>query len=145
MAGDAWRRHRTHANLLALLEIAKPVHRTLVVGPLPAVNAEHDARRVPLSLRMQDMSAGLGISDIATYQRWLRIAVGAGQCATTMVRTRASAALCVWPGSSPPLAHGGLATAEHRSGALRVCGYNALTSGGLAGSATRATGMAYEQ
>jgi acyl-CoA thioesterase-1 len=56
----------TLANLQTMLETAKPVYRTLVVGPPPAADAEHDARLAPLSLRMQGVAAGLGIPYIAT-------------------------------------------------------------------------------
>jgi acyl-CoA thioesterase-1 len=56
----------TLANLQAMLETAKPVYRTLVVGPPPAVDAEQNARLARLSVRMQGVAAGLGIPYIAT-------------------------------------------------------------------------------
>jgi acyl-CoA thioesterase I len=56
----------TIANLQAMLETAKPVYHTLVVGPPPAADAEHNARLAQLSLRMQGVTAGLGIPYIAT-------------------------------------------------------------------------------
>jgi acyl-CoA thioesterase I len=56
----------TLANLQNMLVAAKPMYRTLVVGPPAAADAEHDARLARLSVRMQDMAAGLGIPYVAT-------------------------------------------------------------------------------
>jgi lysophospholipase L1-like esterase len=56
----------TLANLQSMLETAKPVYRTLVVGPPPVADAEHDARLAQLSVRMQGVAAGLDIPYIAT-------------------------------------------------------------------------------
>jgi acyl-CoA thioesterase-1 len=56
----------TLANLQTMLETAKPVYRTLVVGPPSAADAEHDARLASLSVRMQGVAASLGIPYIAT-------------------------------------------------------------------------------
>jgi lysophospholipase L1-like esterase len=56
----------TLANLRALLDSASNRYRTLVVGPPPAVDDDHNARLARLSERMQDVAIRLGVPYVAT-------------------------------------------------------------------------------
>jgi lysophospholipase L1-like esterase len=56
----------TLANLRAILNAATPHYRTLVVGPPPAVDPEHNARLAQLSVRMQAVAAALAVPYIET-------------------------------------------------------------------------------
>ena len=56
----------TLANLQAMLGIAKQRYRTLVVGPPPAADEEHNARLARLSERMQEVAAQFGVPYVAT-------------------------------------------------------------------------------
>ena len=55
----------TLANLRALLDSASNRYRTLVVGPPPAADADHNARLAHLSERMCDVTIRLGVPYVA--------------------------------------------------------------------------------
>lgn len=56
----------TLANLRALLDNATIRYRTLVVGPPPADDADHNTRVARLSERMRDAAGRLGVPYVAT-------------------------------------------------------------------------------
>jgi acyl-CoA thioesterase I len=56
----------TLANLHALLDSATNRYRTLVVGPPPAADDDHNARLARLSERMHDVAVRLGVPYVAT-------------------------------------------------------------------------------
>jgi acyl-CoA thioesterase I len=56
----------TIANLHAMLDNARTRYRTLMVGPPPATDADHNARLAHLSERMCDVAIRLGVPYVAT-------------------------------------------------------------------------------
>jgi acyl-CoA thioesterase-1 len=56
----------TIANLHAVLGNAQTRYRTLMVGPPPAADADHNARLARLSERMRDVASRLGVPFVAT-------------------------------------------------------------------------------
>lgn len=56
----------TIANLHAVLDNARTRYRTLMVGPPPADDADHNARLARLSERMRDAAGQLGVPYVAT-------------------------------------------------------------------------------
>ena len=56
----------TIANLHAMLDNARTRYRTLMVGPPPAADADHNARLARLSERMCDVTIRLGVPYVAT-------------------------------------------------------------------------------
>jgi len=56
----------TIANLHAVLDNARTRYRTLMVGPPPAADADHNARLARLSERMRDAAIRLGVPYVAT-------------------------------------------------------------------------------
>jgi len=56
----------TIANLCAMLDDARTRYRTLVVGPPPAADDDHNARLARLSERMRDVAIRLGVPYVAT-------------------------------------------------------------------------------
>lgn len=56
----------TLTNLRAILDAATPLYRTLVVGPPPNADSEHNARLAQLSLRMENVAATVGVPFVAT-------------------------------------------------------------------------------
>lgn len=57
----------TIANLRAMLDNARTRYRTLMVGPPPAADDEHNARLARLSERMQHVATQLDIPYVATF------------------------------------------------------------------------------
>jgi len=55
----------TIANLHAVLDNARTRYRTLMVGPPPAADADHNARLARLSERMRDAAIRLGVPYVA--------------------------------------------------------------------------------
>ena len=60
------RKDDTIANLHAMLDNARTRYRTLMVGPPPAADADHNARLARLSERMCDVTIRLGVPYVAT-------------------------------------------------------------------------------
>lgn len=56
----------TIANLHAVLDNTRIRYRTLMVGPPPAADADHNARLARLSERMRDAAGQLGVPYVAT-------------------------------------------------------------------------------
>jgi lysophospholipase L1-like esterase len=56
----------TIANLHATLDNARTRYRTLMVGPPPAADEDHNARLARLSERMRDVTIRLGVPYVAT-------------------------------------------------------------------------------
>ena len=56
----------TLANLRTLLDSASKRYRTLMVGPPPTVDDDHNTRLARLSERMQDVTIRLGVPYVAT-------------------------------------------------------------------------------